>query len=116
MEPDQLFQFVAPLLKAHPALLYALAVSMVVSAAWKLAPARAVAFVRGKSPRLAGLLDALVAATPTAPSVAGALWHGVVRGETKPERMTRAELDALVADALAKRAEPRVIIEPEPPQ
>jgi hypothetical protein len=102
MQPDDLFQLLAPIFKANPWLNYALVLGMAVAAGWKMAPARVVAWVRAKSPRAAGLLDAAVAAVPTAPAFVGALWHGVVLGKTKPSRMTRAELDALIASELAK--------------
>lgn len=109
-------KLVIPWLLAHPVALSVLAwgltIGTTISEVWTRIPAPWRAYVKRRWPRIAGAFDALVGYWPSLHKGNSALVHGVIRGQVKPERVTKEQLAEIVADAMRASRTP---VPPAPP-
>ncbi len=103
--PDSLYQYLAPIAKAHPWTLWVLAVAFVLACLWSFTPhswkVKVGAIPYGIGPRLVGMLDL---ASAISMFVLGKIWGVVVnqilKGQLVPKRIDRATAGELVGEAL----------------
>ncbi len=125
---DSLYQTVAPFVKAHPWILWILAVAFVLAVLWSFTPhalkVRVGSIPYGIGPRIVGVFDL---ASAIAMFVLGRIYHVAVeqifKGNLPPETINRATPKALIAEALkqispaeiaaiAHAAAPSVVVAP----
>ncbi len=107
MDAFELYQFFAPLFKAHPWTIAVVIGIAIWGAIWKALPTRYRVRIRA-IPYIGTRLDALFDAVANAPILTQFLrimFHGVLMGRVKPDRHNADELAKMLAEAVAKERE-----------
>ncbi len=104
--PDSLYQYLAPIVKAHPSILWILVVATVLAIAWSFTPHAAkmwVGRIKYVGPRIVGVFDL---ASAIAMFVLGRIYHvtveQILKGNLPPETINRATPETLIVEALKK--------------